>query len=139
VEVEKGTPLRLQLEEREEREEWETLDEERAFRVSEALADPLRRWIYRELGKGPLRQAELARRASEALGRKITSVLMRYHLNKLSSAGLVRFESEGTPPRRAKKVYRNLEVRIQARPFYPPPGGLEGELSGALRRAREVR
>jgi len=137
MEVEKGTPLKLLLEQ--EREGWETLDEERAFKVSEALADPLRRWIYQELGKGPLRQAELAKRASEALGRRITSVLMRYHLAKLSSAGLVRFETEGAPPRRAKKVYRSLEVRIQARPFYPPSEGLEGELSGALRRAREAR
>lgn len=127
----KDRPVRLEVGEGEE--EWETLDEERASRVSEALADPLRRWIYKELEKGPIRQVELAKKASQALGKKITSVLIRYHLNKLASAGLVRFETDESRPK-TKMVYRNCEVRIQIKPFFPPSTGLEEELYQALRR-----
>ncbi|MEM2866588.1 MAG: winged helix-turn-helix domain-containing protein [Candidatus Hadarchaeales archaeon] len=129
MEVLKDQPIKLEIE----GEEWETLDEKKASEVSEALADPIRRWIYQELGKGSLRQAELAKKASQALGKKITNVLIRYHLNKLASAGLVRFEKDEARPR-VKVVHRSCEVRIQVRPFSPPSAGLEEVLSGALRR-----
>lgn len=129
-EILKERPIKLQVEGGE---EWETLDERRASEVSEALADPLRRWIYEELGKKPLRQAELARKASKTLGKKVTSVLVRYHLNKLASAGLVRFEKDESRPR-MKVVHRNCEVRIQVKPSSPSSAGLEEVLSGVLRR-----
>ena len=128
-EILKDRPTRLEMGEG----EWETLDEKRTSEVSEALADPIRRWIYRELGKGSLRQAELAKKASQALGKRITNVLIRYHLNKLASAGLVRFEKDESRPG-VKVVHRSCEVRIQARPFSPPSAGLEEVLSGVLGR-----
>ncbi|MEM0358471.1 MAG: winged helix-turn-helix domain-containing protein [Candidatus Hadarchaeales archaeon] len=129
MEILKDHPIKLEIG----GEEWETLDEKKASEVSEALADPIRRWIYQELGKGSLRQAELAKKASQALGKKITNVLIRYHLNKLASAGLVRFEKDESRPR-VKMVHRCCEVRIQVRPFSPPSAGLEEVLAETLRR-----
>jgi DNA-binding transcriptional ArsR family regulator len=116
LEIEKGAPARIF--EGEEHSEWQTLDVGEAFRIAEALADPLRQWIYQELGKGSLRQAELAKRASDFFKRKITNVLMRYHLQHLENAGLVKFERDSRTPR-AKIVHRASEFRVQFRPFFP--------------------
>jgi hypothetical protein len=102
-------------------EEWRMLSAAEMFRVSEALADPIRQWVYQEVGKGPLRQAELARRASDFFKRKITNVLMRYHLQRLKEAGLLRFEFDPVNPKRLKLVYQASELRVQARSPNPLP------------------
>ncbi|MEM2878924.1 MAG: winged helix-turn-helix domain-containing protein [Candidatus Hadarchaeales archaeon] len=98
-------------------EEWKILEPPEAFRVAEALSDPLRQWIYTELDSGPLRQAELAKRASRVFGRNITNPLLRYHIAQLERAGLVRSEMVPSPPKGAKMIQKNAEVRIQLRYF----------------------
>jgi hypothetical protein len=134
VEVEKGTPTKIF--EVEEHPEWRTLDAKEAFRLAEVLADPIRQWVYQELGKGALRQAELAKRASDFFKKKITNVLMRYHLQHLEEVGLVRFE--GDPDKRAKIVHRASDLRVQSRPFYPV-GGRSEELENELLKVFKAR
>jgi predicted transcriptional regulator len=139
VEVEKGAPTKVF--EGEEDSEWRTLNAKEAFKMAEALADPLRQWVYQELGKGSLRQAELAKRASEFFKKKITNVLMRYHLQHLQNAGLVRFEGDPRS-KRAKIVHRASELRVQFRPFFFASERAEKELDEELRgifRARSRR
>jgi len=84
-----------------------------------------------------MRQAEMARKASEKFGRKITNILMSYHLKKLEEAGLVRFE---TSFGNAKIVHRNLELRLEVKPTEEevPRGGLEEDLANALRALRNA-
>lgn len=123
--IEKGQPARLFR--GEEHEEWETPDLNDAFKIIEALSEPLRQWTYRELEKEPLRQAELAKRASLFFNKKVTSVLMRYHLQRMKKAGLVRFEHDARS-KRAKVVHLASELRIQVRPF----------LSLGMRRSEEL-
>ncbi|MEM2875172.1 MAG: helix-turn-helix domain-containing protein [Candidatus Hadarchaeales archaeon] len=119
-------------------EDWKTLGPQEAFRVAEALSDPLRQWIYTELDGGPLRQSELARRASRVFGKHITNPLLRYHIAQLERAGLVRFEVVPSPPRGAKMIYKNAELRVQLRPFTGrPPEELEREFRGLFERWRK--
>jgi DNA-binding PadR family transcriptional regulator len=116
-----------------EEEEWQTLDLREAFKVTEALAEPLRQWIYLELEKGPLRQADLAKRASEFFKKRVTNVLMRYHLQQLEGVGLVRSEIESSGRRRAKIISRSADLRIQLKqhlgPGIPPGEDIEQELA----------
>ncbi|RLA76680.1 MAG: hypothetical protein DRG33_07650 [Deltaproteobacteria bacterium] len=92
---------------------WQTLDRKLQFEVARAMANPVRRWIYEELDSGPIRQSELAKRASTALGRKIPAILVSHHLKLLERAGLVGTRSEGN---RVKTVYRACDIRIQVMP-----------------------
>lgn len=111
--IEKAKPAKLF--EGEEEEEWQTLDIREALKITEALAEPLRQWVYLELEKGALRQADLAKRASEYFNKRVTNVLMRYHLQRLEKAGLIRSEVEVSGRRRAKIVSRVADLRIQLR------------------------
>ncbi|MEW6593072.1 MAG: hypothetical protein AB1305_05305 [Candidatus Hadarchaeota archaeon] len=120
MEVEKGRPTKLF--EGAEEAEWQTLNMEKAFQVAESLADPIRQWIYLEIGKGPLRQAELAKRASGFFKRNITNVLIRYHLQQLEEADLLRFEFDPVNPKRLKLVHRASDMRVQVRNPTSPPG-----------------
>jgi len=113
LEVEKARPTKL-FESTEEG-EWRTLSAPEIFKVAEALADPIRQWVYQEVGKGPLRQAELATKASEFFNRKITNVLMRYHLQQFEKAKLLRFEFDPVNPKRLKLVHQAIELKVQAR------------------------
>ena len=135
LEIVKRKPTRLF--EDEEEEAWRTLESKEAFGVAEALSDPLRQWVYLELGKGPLRQAELAKRASGFFKRNVTNVLMRYHLKPLEEAGLVKFELDLSASRKAKFVHRSSDLRIQLRP--PLPEGRGGELGEELQKVFKVR
>jgi len=130
--IEKGKPLKLFSSE----EEWHPLSPQEFFRIAEALSDPIRQWVYTVLGEGPLRQAELARRASKHFNRKITNILMSYHLKRLESAGLIRFETDLLG--RAKKVYRSMELRLEGRELEGevPRAELNEELSRALMEIR---
>jgi predicted transcriptional regulator len=114
--IEKGKPSKLF--EVEASDEWQTLDDKETFKIAEALADPLRQWAYYELGKGPLRQSELAKHASEFFKKNVTNVLMSYHLQQLQTAGLVKFESDSSDSKRAKIVHRASDMRIQLRQFF---------------------
>jgi len=119
-------------------EDWKTLSTDEAFRVAEALSNSLRQWIYVELGKGPVRQSELAKRASKVFGKKITNPLMRYHISRLEDAGLMASGVVPSPPRGAKIVRRSSEVRIQMRPFASRAhADLEGELKSLFERWRK--
>lgn len=131
MEIEKGRPVRVFAGGGE---EWRTLELRESFKVVEALADPTRQWIYQILEQGPLRQAELAKKASDHFKKKITNVLMRYHLQKLSEAGLVKFDRNAGE--RVKLVYRASELRIQLRQPVPVGGPevLAGELMKVFRR-----
>ncbi|MEM3402504.1 MAG: helix-turn-helix domain-containing protein [Candidatus Hadarchaeales archaeon] len=133
MEIEKGKPIRIFAEEEG---EWKTLDLQQAFKVAEALADPTRQWIYQVLENGPFRQAELAKKASDFFKKKITNVLMRYHLNKLSEAGLVRF-GINPGPGRVKMVYRASDLRVQLRQSLSgaTPENLSEELTRIFRRS----
>jgi hypothetical protein len=113
LEIERARPTKLF--EGAGEEEWRTLSAGETFKVSEALADPIRQWVYQEVGKGPLRQAELAKRASDFFKRNITNVLMRYHLQQLKEAALLRFEFDPVNPKRLKLVYQAAELRVQVR------------------------
>lgn len=134
MEIEKGKPSRILA--GEEMEEWQTLKAGEAFKITEALADPLRQWVYQELEKGPLRQSELAKRASEALKKRVTNVLMRYHLQRLEKAGLVRFERDASS-KRSKVAVLAAEMRVQLRPSMAigerPTEELDEELSKIFR------
>jgi DNA-binding PadR family transcriptional regulator len=136
VEIEKGEPQRLFPA----GEAWHPLELREFFKIAEALSDPIRQWAYTVLGEGPMRQAELARKASEKFGRKITNILMSYHLRRLEEAGLIRFEMGFG---NAKIVHRNLELKLEVKPLEEevPHGGLEKELTEALRvlRAADTR
>jgi hypothetical protein len=136
--VQKGKPTKLF--EGGEESEWQTLSVEDGFKVAAALAEPIRQWVYLELEKGPLRQAELAKRASSFFRRNITNVLIRYHLQQLEEAGLLRFEFDQVNPKRLKLVHRVSEIRIQFRGPTSPPGqdiGKELEKIFRGRRSRE--
>ncbi len=111
MQIEKGKPRRLFPDE----EQWQELGQDELFRIAEALSDPIRQWVFSTLSQGPLRQAELAKRASEKFGRKISNILMSYHLQKLEEAGLVRFEYD--PIGKAKRVHRAVDLKVQARPL----------------------
>jgi len=128
--IEKAKPAKLF--EGEEEEEWQTLDIREALKITEALAEPLRQWIYLELEKGALRQADLAKRASEFFKKRITNVLMRYHLQRMEKAGLVRSEVETSGRRRAKIISRAADLRIQLRSHpegdMPPAEDIEEEI-----------
>lgn len=113
-EIKKGKPVRVF---EEEEPAWKTVEPGEMLTVAKALADPLRLWVYQELEKGPVRQVDLARRASESFNRVITDTLLRYHLQHLARAGLVRFEEEPGVPKKARIIRRVSEVRIQLRPF----------------------
>jgi DNA-binding HxlR family transcriptional regulator len=133
MEVRKEGKEKLFLEE-----DWRTLSTDEAFRVAEALSDSLRQWIYMELEKGPVRQSELAKRASEVFGKKITNPLLRYHISQLEEAGLVASEIVPSPPRGAKIIRKNYEVRIQLRQFAGRArADLEDELKGLFERWRK--
>ena len=135
MEIEKGKPEKLFSA----ADEWHSVDLHELFKIAEALSDPIRQWAYSVLGEeGPMRQAEMARKASERFGRKITNILMSYHLKKLEEAGLVRFE---TSFGNAKIVHRNLELKLEVKPAEEeiPRGGLEEELAGALKSFRKIR
>lgn len=133
MEIEKGKPERLFSTVG----EWHSVELPDFFKIAEALSDPIRQWAYTVLGEGPMRQAEMARKASEKFGRKITNILMSYHLKKLEEAGLVRFE---TSFGNAKIVHRNLELRLEVKPTEEevPRGGLEEDLANALRALRNA-
>jgi len=92
---------------------WQTLDQKLQFEVAKAMANPVRRWIYEELDSGPIRQSELAKRASTALGRKVPAILVSHHLKLLERAGLVGTRSERN---RVKTVYLARDIRIQVKP-----------------------
>lgn len=130
LDIEKGRPEKLLF--GAEADEWQTLDNKEAFRIAEALADPLRQWVYEELGKGPLRQAELAKRASDFFKKKITNVLMRYHLQHLQKAGLVNFETDSSDSKRVKEVHLTAELRIQLKPFAGPEAVSSEELTDEI-------
>ena len=131
MEIEKGKPERLFPSE-----SWQPVDLQGLFKIAEALSDPIRQWAYTVLEQGPMRQAEMARKASEKFGRKITNILMSYHLKKLEEAGLIRFE---TGFGNAKIVHRNLELKLEAKPCETiPRAGLEEELASALRALRNA-
>ncbi|GEM_PF-1627557 len=131
--IEKGEPQRLFPA----GEAWHPLELKEFFKIAEALSDPIRQWAYTVLAEGPARQAELARRASEKFGRKITNILMSYHLKRLEEAGLIRFE---VGLGNAKIVHRSLDLRLEVKPLEEevPHGGLEKELAQVLRGLRGV-
>jgi len=95
-------------------EEWKTVDEKRQAGVTKALANPIRCKIYNELGLGPVRQSELAKRISKVAGKKISNALLRHHLHLLARAELV--EMEMSPEKsKVKLVYRAKDARVQLR------------------------
>jgi len=111
--IEKGKPTKLF--EGKPEEEWQTLSLPEALRITQALAEPLRQWIYLELERGAVRQADLAKRASEVFRKRVTNVLIRYHIQQLERAGLVRVHSNTSGRRRVKVISRAADLRIQIR------------------------
>jgi predicted transcriptional regulator len=133
--IEKGKPTRLFPAEPED--EWQTLELPEALRITQALAEPMRQWIYIELDRGPLRQADLAKRASEVFKKRVTNVLIRYHIQQLERAGLVRVHSQSAGRRKIKVISRAADLRIQLRQHPEaepvPERDIEEELFAAFR------
>ena len=96
-------------------EEWKTMESDQQGLVMKALSNPISWRIYDELGKGAVRQSELARRVSKVVGKKVTNALARYHLARLARAGLVQFGVDPESRGRVKMVSRAADVRVQMR------------------------
>lgn len=125
---------------------WQVLSEEAGMKITKALANPIRRAIFKLLDEGPIRQFELAKKVGKSFGRKYPQTFLRHHLNELASAGLIAFERD-VGEKRAKIVYRAADVRIHFRERPKPeifrvegvprtPEEFETELEKVLKKKR---
>ncbi|MEW6592395.1 MAG: winged helix-turn-helix domain-containing protein [Candidatus Hadarchaeota archaeon] len=94
--------------------EWRTVDSsELSAEIYRALSDPVRAKIYAILDDGPVRQIELARLVSRAIGKRYDVSAILHHLELLEKAGLISSMEFPGKQTKVKMIYRCRDVRLQ--------------------------
>jgi DNA-binding transcriptional ArsR family regulator len=96
--------------------DWQAVElPQAAAAIHLALSDPIRATIFEFLDKGPIRQIDLARLLSEALGRKFDVSSIRHHLTLLKNAGLIAYRKFHGGQTKVKMIYRAIDVEVRTR------------------------
>lgn len=96
--------------------EWQTVGStDNTAAIYNALDDPARSTIFELLDAEPIRQVDLARLVSEALGRPYDVAAIRHHLEILKQAGLIAYEEYQGGQTKVKMVYRTADVELRVR------------------------
>ncbi len=96
--------------------EWQTVEStDNTTTIYNALADPARSIIFELLDAEPIRQVDLARLVSEALGRTYDVAAVRHHLGVLKQAGLIAYEEYRGGQTKVKMVYRTADIELRVR------------------------
>jgi len=96
--------------------EWQTVElPQAAAAIHLALSDPIRSTIFEFLNQGPIRQIDLARLLSEALGRKLDVSSIMHHLDLLKNAGLIAYRKFRGGQTKVKMIYRTVDVELRTR------------------------